>query len=135
VPEGAAEEAEDVEEDAAADWLELESTFELDVDASGLDVVDIETDDIWEIEELLESTFELDVDANGLEVVDVETDDNWEVEELLELDTVLEMEDRTVELDKDDEVDIFELEEMAVAVVELDAFDIVVPPPTGGAIA
>jgi hypothetical protein len=102
VPERVTEE---VEEDAARDWLELESKFELDVDASGLDVVDIETDD------------------------------NWEVEELLELDTLLEMEDRTVELDKDDEVDIFELEEMAVAVVELDAFDIVVPLPEGGAIA
>jgi len=112
VPEGVTEE---VEEAAARDWLELESTFELDVDASGLEVVDVETGDNWEVEELLESTFELDVDASGLDVVDVETDDNWEVEELLE--------------------STFELEEMAAAVVELDAFDIVVPLPAGGAIA
>ena len=82
MPEGVTEE---VEEAAARDWLELESTFELDVDASGLEVVDVETGDNWEVEELLESTFEL--------------------------------------------------EEMAAAVVELDAFDIVVPLPAGGAIA
>jgi hypothetical protein len=137
---------EEVEESVVRDWVELESTLELDVDDSRPDVVDIETDDSWEVDEgleldsvleledrtmvldwvELESTLELDADDGGPDVVDVDTDDSWEVEVWLELDSLLELEDRTMVLDLDDEVVIFELEELALVVVEA---------PEGGAIA
>lgn len=59
--------AEEVEEDVDRDWLEVESTLELDVDDSELDIIVVETDDIWEVLELdnvlrLDSVLELDWD-------------------------------------------------------------------------
>lgn len=118
--------SEDLEVVVDTDWVELDTTLELDVDASELDV----------------DASELDVDVSELDVADVETEDNWELEEaedaeeteeVLELDTVVELEVRTVELDWDDDVEILELEELLVA--EVDAFDEVVEDPDGGATA